>query len=366
MSGQLAVIVLAVLSVTVVFVTFLPLSRSSAWWVRGWDYPRPQLLLATLVLLALWIPAATAFGGWHLGITLILIGTAGYHAWRIVPMTALWPREVADADGSADERRLSIISSNVLMENRDPEPLKKLIAEYRPDIVLLLETDDWWAEAMADTCASYETVHSRPQDNHYGMIFMTDLEVTYFEFVDLIEEKIPSIEARLRLRSGEKVRFFGLHPRPPTPGIDTDQRDAELIVVARKIQDEEDEPTVVAGDLNDVAWSHTTRLFRRISGLLDPRIGRGFYSSFHADRWWMRWPLDHLFHSNDFILERLACLPNVGSDHFPYYVELALTPLAETENAPPEEMTGDDDSDADRMVEQGKGEMARQGKTARN
>jgi len=47
-------------------------------------------------------------------------------------------------------------------------------------------------------------------------------------------------------------------------------------------------PTVVAGDLNDVAWSHTSRLFCRLSRTIDPRIGRGFLNSFDATCWWMR------------------------------------------------------------------------------
>lgn len=91
----------------------------------------------------------------------------------------------------------------------------------------------------------------------------------------------------------------------------------------------------MVGDLNDVSWSYTTRLFQKISGLLDPRIGRGIYSTFHARYPLFRYPLDHAFHSAHFKLLDLKVLPYVGSDHFPVYLELQYEPDAEAEHAEP-------------------------------
>jgi endonuclease/exonuclease/phosphatase (EEP) superfamily protein YafD len=94
-------------------------------------------------------------------------------------------------------------------------------------------------------------------------------------------------------------------------------------------------PALVAGDLNDVAWSHTSRLFRRIAQMLDPRVGRGIYSTFHVRYWFLCWPLDHIFikygdkgNNNTFLLRRLQRLPAFGSDHFPIFIALDQAPAA--------------------------------------
>jgi len=90
-------------------------------------------------------------------------------------------------------------------------------------------------------------------------------------------------------------------------------------------------PHLVKHVLDNVAWSHTTNLFLKESGLLDPRMGRGFYNSFDARNPVIRFPLDHVFHSAHFRLVELRRLVKVGSDHFPMLVALSHEPDAARE-----------------------------------
>ncbi len=162
---------------------------------------------------------------------------------------------------------------------------------------------------------------------------------------------MPSLFLTVELPSGEDVRLVFLHPRPPRPDIQQDStlRDAELVLAAREIATFE-RPVIVAGDLNDVAWSYTTTLFQRLADLLDPRVGRGLFATFHAQHWWLRYPLDHVFHSDDFTLVGLQRLGNVGSDHFPILIEVAVDPSRRPlQDSPDAER--DDQEQADEMVE---------------
>jgi hypothetical protein len=118
------------------------------------------------------------------------------------------------------------------------------------------------------------------------------------------------------------------------------------------------------GDFNDVAWSRTSQMFKRIGGYLDPRIGRGLYATFPANLPFLRWPLDHLFMSPDFTLVDMKVLENVGSDHLPVIAKVCLAPqIANKINEEPEEPDADDKQDMHEAIRDGK-QTARQEGTA--
>jgi len=217
--------------------------------------------------------------------------------------------------------------ANVLMHNRETDRLFAMIERHQPDVFLALETDEWWCERLDAATSAFPHKISEPIDNTYGMFLSSRVELVDPEVRFLLKEGIPSIRTGLRLDDGNVVTFYALHPEPPSPteAETALPRDAELLMVAKEIT-ESGNSTIVAGDFNDVAWSHTSRLFRRIGAMLDPRVGRGLFSTFHAGFWFMRWPLDHVFASDDFTLKDIQRLDAFGSDHFPIVITLRLAP----------------------------------------
>ncbi len=311
--------------------TLLSFSRSPHPLVRVWDFPRAQL--AVLAALAAALYAALFAEGRALEWTfLAALGlSAAWQLRKVRPYTPLAGRQVETSRAGAGPAGFRLLISNVRMENRAHDRLLRVIRDADPDVVLALETDDAWARALAPLAADDPHALWQPQANYYGLALLSRLPLVDPRVAFLVQDDIPSVQTGLRLKSGDVVRLYGLHPRPPEPIRDQDAtpRDAELVVVARAIRKgEPDVPTVVAGDLNDVAWSPSSELFMRLSGLLDPRVGRGLFNSFNADNPLMRYPLDHVFHSRHFRLLDLRRLPNVGSDHFPMHVALSYEPDA--------------------------------------
>jgi endonuclease/exonuclease/phosphatase (EEP) superfamily protein YafD len=329
----------------------LPLLPVDLWWVRIWDFPRVQLLftyiLSIVVMLIFW---RTTVARIFIGLLTCCVAIQFY--W-ILPYLPLAPLEVKQANLEKNSTTLRILTANVLQDNENSALIIKLIKEKRPDVLVLCEVNDRWVADLKPVEKSFKHHLLEPLDNTYGIALYTNLMLDSAEVRHLVRDEVPSIDAKLRMSNGHPFQLLAVHPNPPRPGEDTTNRDAELVLAGREVK--ENNTAIVLGDMNDVAWSRTTNLFQEVSRLLDPRKGRGLFPTYNAKSWLIRYPLDYLFHSDDFCVVSIETLPYIGSDHFPLFVELSYEPSVEPEQEAPE-LDADDKEDAEHAVESATGE----------
>ncbi len=312
-------------AIVVIWLSFWSLIPRDEWWIRGADFPRLQILVLGFIAFILFLAVDHPWSWASQLIFVGLIAALAYQLKMVLPYTFVWKKQVKQVrqDQLDPQRQISLIVSNVLTTNTKYHLLIEKIQTLQPDLVLTLETDQVWQDALAIIEQDYPYRVPVPLDNLYGMHLYSKLKLSNTEVKFILSDDIPSIHTTATLRSGQTVQLYCLHPKPPSPteAKDSTLRDAELLIVGDQIKDL-DESCIVMGDLNDVAWSRTTRLFQRISGLLDPRVGRHYINTFHADYPLLRWSLDHVFHSRDFALVHMERLAHIGSDHFPIYLVL--------------------------------------------
>lgn len=318
-------IFLAVISVLLILTVFLSLVKSDFWVYKILEYPRLQKLVLILAVTGCW------FFFWPLKSLFyqVLLGGLGlsiaYLVYKIWPYTILAKKEMKRVRSTDPSNELKVFAANVLQDNKQYNTLIQQVRHCDPDIIFLLETNADWANAMKELEKDYPYKLLAPLENTYGLLFYSRLRLYNEKLLFLVKDDVPSIEVTVGLSSGQKVQIWGLHPEPPVPGenLYSTAKDKELMKVALKVK-ECLLPCMVFGDLNDVAWSHTTELFRKTSELLDPRRGRGFYSTFSAHSRLIRFPLDYIFCSREFGLISMQRLPKNGSDHFATLTHLAF------------------------------------------
>jgi endonuclease/exonuclease/phosphatase (EEP) superfamily protein YafD len=329
-------IFLTVISFLLIVAVFIARVKHDFWIFKILEYPRLQKLFLILLVLTGWLwfwPLEDWFSKvsfWGLCIS------AAYIIYKIFPYTVIATREMAGSTNRDPENELTIYSANVLQDNNKYKRLLQQATSLDPDIIFLLETNAEWQHAAADLKSNYPYFLEEALENTYGLLFYSKYKLEDAKVNYLVKNDIPSIEAVLTLPSGKKIKIWGVHPEPPVPGenLYSTAKDKELMKIALKARDCE-LPCIVFGDLNDVAWSHTTELFRKTSELLDPRRGRGLYSTFSAHSYIMRFPLDYIFCSKHFALIGMQRLPKNGSDHFAILTHLIYQPGVENKQDQP-------------------------------
>lgn len=347
--------VIQILAIIVIWLSFWSLIPRDEWWIRGADFPRLQILVLGFIAFVLFLVLEHPWNWLNQLLFVGLMAALAYQLKMVLPYTFIWKKQVKQVkqDQIDPQRQISLMVCNVLTTNTKYHLLIEQIQIHQPDLVLTLETDQSWQNALSVIEADYPYRVPVPLDNLYGMHLYSKLELSETEVKFILSDEIPSIHTTVILRSGQPVQLYCLHPKPPSPteAKDSTLRDAELLIVGDQIKDL-DESCIVMGDLNDVAWSRTTRLFQRISGLLDPRVGRHYVNTFHADYPFFRWSLDHVFHSTDFALVHMERLPHVGSDHFPVFLVLQTGRIFEHIQEELEQ-TDEDEQEAQKAIEEG-------------
>ncbi|RZJ66843.1 MAG: endonuclease [Flavobacterium sp.] len=322
-------IFLLVFSIVLVVASLMPLIKNEYWVFRVFDYPRLQKFTATLCCIGLLLFFYDSRQAFPMLLPSVMTANLLYLGYQIVPFTLFGKKQVLRATANSPEKSISIIIANVYQDNDNCVGCLDEVRRANPDIALFLETDSKWAEYLDELKDDFPYSVLVPLENTYGMLLYSKLELKDSEVKYLVESDIPSIHTTVLLRNGQPIQLYAVHPTPPVPKENprSTERDKELLLVADLARNCKN-PVVVIGDLNDVAWSYTTELFLKMSKLLDPRRGRGFYNSFHAHYWFMRFPLDHAFISEHLKLIEMRRLKNFDSDHFPIYISLQFDPKA--------------------------------------
>lgn len=280
-----------------------------------------------------------------------------FHSATLIKYTQYFPVKKIDFRSENSSKKIKIISANIYQFNEDYNRFIQIIKKYDPDIFLTMESNKIWENELQILERNFPYQHKETLENTYGMHFYSKFKIENATTHFFVAEDIPSIEAHLKTQDGFEFVFFGVHPPPPSPTEEetSKERDGDLLSVAKRVK-EIKKPVLVIGDFNNVAWSKSSILFRKISKLIDPRVGNAFVSTFHAKYRLLRFPIDLMFHSEEIFIEKLKTLEKFGSDHLPVYCEFFINHQNKDQIEKLEHADSTEKEEAEKMIVEGKEE----------
>ncbi|TRO64532.1 endonuclease/exonuclease/phosphatase family protein [Christiangramia sabulilitoris] len=346
-------IIYYILSSIWIIAGILPFISNQHWIFRVWEFGRIQLFILHSLTLIFGLILVDEKDKFFWLVSLLNFTLSVYHAVVLFPYTTLYKKNPSN-DVPKHSDSVSIISVNVYQFNESFQELIDLVKEVKPDVILTMESNQAWDDGMKVLEKDYPNFKKIPLENTYGMHFYTSLKVRDLKVNYFVADDLPSIEAELLTKDGNSFRLFGVHPPPPSPTEEDNskERDGELLSIAKRVT-EDDGPVVVVGDFNNVAWAKSSILFRKTSELIDPRIGRGFVSTFHAKYRLLRFPIDLFFHSTDVFIEEFKTLRNINSDHLPLYCKFYINKVESVQDEEVEVLEEEEHEEVEEMIEDG-------------
>lgn len=334
-------------------ISVLPFIKNQHWVFRASEFIKIQLLILQIAAtIGLVIFAEKNIWSWSILIIQSILML--YHSFLFIHYTRFYKIK---HEGAKELKDLKIISANIYQYNQEFDRFKDFIRKEEPAIFITMESNKDWEMALRELETDYPHTQKITLENTYGMHLYSKLPFVKVKTHFFVADDVPSIEAHFETEDGHGFVLFCVHPPPPSPTEEetSKERDGDLLSIAKLVK-KIDKPTLVMGDFNSVAWSTISKLFRKNSGLIDGRKGRGILASFHAKYWFFRAPLDLVFHSTTIFIKELRVLEYIGSDHFPICCVFAIDLKNDSQEDEVEEVTPDEAEETDALIEEGKKE----------
>jgi endonuclease/exonuclease/phosphatase (EEP) superfamily protein YafD len=261
----------------------------------------------------------------------LAIGVGAARAADVAAMAALInlivvaPHLRAAPTVAVDGAPLRVLVLNVHTASTAHDRVRALLDEIDADVVALLEIDRRWLSALAPSLTRYAGHIEEPRDDNFGIALYARRPLAAAR-IDMQGGFLPTIVARLD--SG--VSIVVTHPIPPV-SAETARDNARHLAAVGDLAASLAGPRIVVGDFNATPWSRPFAALVARSGLRDSRLGFGVQASFPAAGGWLtalRIPIDHALVSPDIAVTARRVERDVGSDHLPVVLDLAIPRLA--------------------------------------
>jgi endonuclease/exonuclease/phosphatase (EEP) superfamily protein YafD len=233
-----------------------------------------------------------------------------------VPLTA--PATAADGPTTGS---LRLLIANVEVGNHRAGALERLVERVQPDVVGIVELTPSLAGRLERSLPGYRMRRLVPRDDAYGIGVFSRLPLESARVARFpADGGPPTVIARVRVE-GRPVTVVVTHVHTPFAGS-IHVRHLEALGNARPGLGER---VAICGDFNTVPWSGPFRRLSSEAGMTD-LYGERAWSGYSWPTWAsvLRVPLDNCLVSNGVAVTGHRHGPDIGSDHFPLVVDLAL------------------------------------------
>ncbi len=285
-----------------------------AWWLDIASHFRVQYALAFLLL------AAVFALGRRKRPALLSLALAALNALPLVLF--LLPPAIPPPPSSIPPYRVLLLNVNTAYG--DPARVRALLADTRPDLLVLEEINPRWLQALAPVLDAFPYRHTEPRHDNFGIGLFSRFPLARVHAEPFGIVNVPSLFADVDL-DGRPLAVIATHPLPPGSALMTRERNAQLDWIARRAA-QTPGPLLLLGDLNVSPWSPVYRRFLAASGLRDSARGRSIRPTWPAPLPPLWIPLDHILHSPSLAIHSRTVGPDTGSDHLPVAVTFSLPP----------------------------------------